>query len=160
MIVLVNAGSASASEIVAAALKDAGRAVILGTRTYGKGSVQSLYTLKDGSGLKLTTAYYYTPMGKTIQGEGIKPDIIVEELSPEEQEILEKERKEAEEKRLREEKLPRYIHPEEVKPEEEEKPTKEEFEQEILKDYQLRRAVELLRSWEVFQAQLKKTSEQ
>jgi len=160
MIVLVNAGSASASEIVASALQDAGRAIILGTRTYGKGSVQALYTLKDGSGLKLTTAYYYTPRGSTIQGEGIKPDIIVEELSPEEQEILEKERKEAEEKRLREEKLPRYIHPEEVKPEEEKPKEEEEFEQEILKDYQLRRAVELLRSWEVFQAQFKKSSKQ
>ncbi len=156
MIVLVNAGSASASEIVSAALQDSGRALIMGITTYGKGSVQSLFKLKDGSGIKLTTAYYYTPSGKTIQGKGIKPDIVVEELTPEEQALLEKERKEEKEKRLREKKLPHYIPPEEIKPEEKKPEEKKEFEEEILKDYQLRRAVELLKSWEVFQGQMKK----
>jgi len=78
MIILVNQGSASASEIVAAALKDWGKAVILGTTTYGKGSVQTILPLSDGSGLRLTTAKYYTPKGKSIHKIGIHPDIVVE----------------------------------------------------------------------------------
>ena len=167
MIVIVNAGSASASEIVAACLQDTGRALILGTKTYGKGSVQSLFTLKDGSGIKLTTAYYYTPSGRSIQAEGITPDVEVEELSPEQEALLEKERQRQEEWRFGEEKLPRYIPHEEVLPggtvENEpglEKPEakKKTFEEEIMSDYQLRRAVELLKGWEVFQAQMKKAS--
>ena len=79
IIVLINEGSASASEIVAGALQDHGRAVIMGKGSFGKGSVQTILPLKDNNALKLTTALYYTPNGRSIQAEGIEPDILVEE---------------------------------------------------------------------------------
>jgi carboxyl-terminal processing protease len=78
MVVLVDGQSASASEIVTGALQDHRRALIMGTRTYGKGSVQNVIELPDGSGLKLTVARYYTPRGRCIQGRGIDPDVVVE----------------------------------------------------------------------------------
>jgi carboxyl-terminal processing protease len=78
MVALINSGSASASEIVAGALQDYSRAIILGTKSFGKGSVQIFFKLNERSGMKLTTSKYYTPKGRCIQAEGILPDIIVE----------------------------------------------------------------------------------
>lgn len=83
LVILVNEYTASASEIVSGALQDNKRALIVGQRTFGKGSVQSVIKLGDGSGLKLTVARYYTPSGISIQAEGIHPDIEIEEIDPE-----------------------------------------------------------------------------
>ncbi|MGI9305041.1 MAG: S41 family peptidase [Gammaproteobacteria bacterium] len=80
MIVLINGGSASASEIVAGALQDHKRAIIAGTKSFGKGSVQTILPLKESAALKLTTARYYTPDGRSIQASGIEPDIVLEDL--------------------------------------------------------------------------------
>ncbi len=141
MIVLVNQGSASASEIVAGALKDWNRAVILGVQTFGKGSVQSVIPLSDGSGLRLTTARYYTPKGISIQSTGITPDIVVK---------LEAKDGAKEHPVVREKDLERHLKNDksEEKPKEPEETAPIEISEK--EDVQLQRAIDLLKSWKVF----------
>ncbi|MGE5894366.1 MAG: S41 family peptidase [bacterium] len=139
MIVLVNQGSASASEIVAGALKDWDRAVILGVTTFGKGSVQSVIPLSEGSALRLTTAKYYTPKGVSIQNTGIKPDIEVKlPVKDGEGHVV-----------IREKDLKGHLTNDQagdVSDEKEKMPVKIDEED----DTQLKRAVELLQMWNKF----------
>ena len=87
LVILINEGSASGSEIVAGALQDYKRAIIIGKKSFGKGSVQTVIPLGDGAALRLTTSHYFTPSGKIIQGKGITPDILVEEKKDPESKI-------------------------------------------------------------------------
>ena len=150
IVVLVNGGSASASEIVAGALQDHKRAVILGTKTFGKGSVQTILPLDDNSALRLTTARYYTPKGRSIQATGIVPDIVMESVPLQESK--------AEEKRrlgVREENLPGHLQNQKEQ-KEKEKPSQPEREEGSENDAQLRRALELLKGWDVFKQLVQK----
>ena len=145
LVVLVNGGSASGAEIVAGAIQDHGRGILVGTQTFGKGSVQTIIPLKDGSGLRLTTARYYTPSGRSIQAKGIVPDIIVKPSRPEEEkEIIIP-------KLPTERDLERHLMDvEKGAPQEKEKPKKEEGKEKKPADNQLERALDLLKSWEIF----------
>ncbi|HET6489668.1 MAG TPA: S41 family peptidase [Syntrophales bacterium] len=166
MVVLVNEGTASASEILAGALQDNGKAIVLGTQTFGKGSVQTVIPLEDGSALKLTTAKYFTPNGRSIQAEGIKPDIVVELIRPTEGP------ENADTQMLREKDLRGHIKgdqedvkkPVESKPKEEVKKPSESQSQgkdqdkektDLQRDNQLKSAVDILKSWEVFKRTIK-----
>jgi carboxyl-terminal processing protease len=145
IVVLVNEGTASAAEIVAGALQDNGRALIIGTQTFGKASVQTVIPLEDGSALKLTTARYYTPSGRSIQAEGIKPDIIVKLVKPSE------ESEDPLEERLREKDLKGHIKSakENGKQLDENKAEGPREMTDLDKDNQIRTAVDILKSWQI-----------
>ena len=148
LIALVNGGSASASEIVAGAIQDHGRGILVGTQTFGKGSVQTIFPMKDGSGLRLTTARYFTPNGRSIQAKGILPDVIVKPALPEEEKIVPPPKPPA----LPAEKdLERHL----MDNKEKEKTKKEEVKEKKPSDPQLERALELLKSWEIFKSTVK-----
>jgi len=141
MIVLVNQGSASASEIVAGALKDWNKAVLIGTQTFGKGSVQSVVPLGDGSALRLTTARYYTPKGTSIQTTGIAPDILVKpELKNGSKGHPAIREKDLEKHLKNEETEDKTAEPDEMVP----------VEIEEKDDLQLQRAIDILKTWKVF----------
>jgi carboxyl-terminal processing protease len=141
MIVLVNQGSASASEIVAGALKDWNKAVLIGTQTFGKGSVQSVVPLGDGSALRLTTARYYTPKGTSIQTTGIAPDILVKpELKNGTKGHPAIREKDLEKHLKNEETEDKTAEPDEMVP----------VEIEEKDDLQLQRAIDILKTWKVF----------
>lgn len=158
IVVLINSGTASASEIVSGALHDNGKAVLLGTRSFGKGSVQIVKPLGDGAALKLTVAKYYTPSGKSIQAKGIEPDIVVEYVNdtPKSKDAI---------KNVREKDLKGHIEGEgepiqedvtvpESQTEQIEAPAESasqtEMDDRLKKDNQLKSAIDLLKSWEIF----------
>lgn len=144
MIVLVNHGSASASEIVAAAMQDWGKAVVIGTTTFGKGSVQTILPLSDGSGLRLTTAKYFTPNGKSIHSIGVQPDIVID---PKPVQVAKQES--SEEKK--DESTLGSPAPSPAKPPVPSAPQDKDQPQPIPpEDLQLLKAVEMLKSWKVF----------
>lgn len=154
IVVLVNGGSASASEIVAGALQDHKRAVVLGTKTFGKGSVQTILPLDDSSALRLTTARYFTPNGRSIQATGIVPDIVLDNTPADgKAEPIKR-------PNLREENLPGHLNnpqqtpnsaPEQPGVREKQIPSSGPTGDETIdKDAQLKRALDLLKSWDVF----------
>jgi carboxyl-terminal processing protease len=147
VVVLVNEGTASAAEIVAGALQDNGRALIVGTQTFGKASVQTVIPLEGGSALKLTTARYYTPNGKSIQAEGIKPDIAVPFVRVQE----ETDSLQDKEDRLREKDLRGHIAParEDGTKLDEKLHQETQVMSDLAKDNQLKTAVDILKSWTI-----------
>jgi len=143
IVVMINGGTASAAEIVAGALQDNKRAVVLGTKSFGKASVQVIRPLSDGSALKLTIARYYTPSGRDIQATGIIPDIVLDQVFKDQ---AEKGNEDSELKFIREKDLKQHLEPSGKKDDSKEDPA-----QNLLKnDNQLKYALDILKSWRVF----------
>lgn len=135
LVVLINEGSASASEIVAGAVQDRKRGFLIGTKSFGKGSVQTIIPLEDGSALRLTTAHYYTPSGRSINDKGIQPDLVVEAPTIPEGKSVKDLRQEALERRMKGEGITDKSWTIPISPEE------------LERDPQLARAVQTLRQW-------------
>ncbi|WP_022671174.1 S41 family peptidase [Hippea alviniae] len=136
IVVLINSGTASAAEIVSGCLKDHKRAIIMGVRSFGKGSVQSIIPLGDGSALRLTTAKYYTPSGKSIQAVGIEPDIVVHQAK-----IIEEESNFT----IRESNLLHHLN----NPTGQKVKKETDLQKELKDDYQLLRAIELIKAEDI-----------
>ncbi len=165
IVLLINGGSASASEIIAGCLQDHGRAVIMGTQSFGKGSVQSIMGLPNNAGLLLTTAKYYTPKGRSIQAKGITPDIVVENLllngknKPESAPFREKDLDNhiTDGATRQSGPLPQADPIPAIKPDGDKKipldemhlPSKNLTDDQVKQDYQLLRAFDLLKGWEL-----------